>query len=93
MQDFGDSFCLTLLTSDPALAAEADRAGVDRVGLDFERLDKAARQAGHDTRMSDHSLDDLARIARCLTRADSSCASIRSIRRPKATSSRRSRAA
>ena len=70
MQDFGDSFCLTLLTSDPALATAADRAGVDRVGLDFERLDKAARQAGHDTRLSDHSLDDLTRIARRLTRAD-----------------------
>ena len=70
MQDFGDSFCLTLLTSDPTLAAAADRAGVDRVGLDFERLDKAARQSGHDTRLSDHGLDDLERIARCLTHAD-----------------------
>jgi citrate lyase beta subunit len=70
VQDFGERFCLTLLTRDPALAAAADSAGVDRVGLDFERLDKAARQAGHDTRLSDHSLDDLAAIARCLTRAD-----------------------
>ena len=67
---FGDEFCLTLITSDPALAAEAEAAGVDRIGVDLERLDKAARQAQQDTRLSEHRLDDLPVVARALERAD-----------------------
>jgi hypothetical protein len=67
---FGDEFCLTLITDDPILAAEADAAGVNRIGLDFERLGKAERQAGQSTRLSEHSWDDLATIAHSLRRAD-----------------------
>jgi hypothetical protein len=59
MRDFGDAFVLTLLTDDPALAARADQAGVDRIGLDLERLGKAERQAGQDTRLSSHRISDL----------------------------------
>ena len=70
MASFGDAFRLTLLTSDPALAATADRAGVDRIGLDLERLGKAERQAGHDTRLSDHRIEDLAVIAKSINRAE-----------------------
>lgn len=69
MQEFGNSFCLTLITSDPALAMLADRAGVDRIGVDLEVLGKAQRQTGHDTRLSNHTLDDLRRVAGVLTRA------------------------
>ena len=60
MRGFGDAFRLTLLTDDPALAAKADRAGVDRIGLDLERLGKAERQAGEDVRLSEHRIADLA---------------------------------
>jgi hypothetical protein len=67
---FGDEFRLTLITDDPVLAAEADAAGVNRIGLDFERLGKAERQAGQNTRLSEHSWDDLATIAHSLVRAD-----------------------
>ena len=67
---FGDRFRLTLITDDAALAAEADRAGVDRIGVDLEHLGKAQRQAGHDTRLSGHSWDDLARIGGAIARAD-----------------------
>jgi citrate lyase beta subunit len=67
---FGDEFRLTLITNDPALAAEAEAAGVDRVGVDLERLGKADRQAEQDTRLSEHRLDDLALVARSLVRAD-----------------------
>jgi hypothetical protein len=67
---FGDEFRLTLITNDPVLAAEADAAGVDRVGVDLERLGKAERQAEEDTRLSEHRLDDLAAVARSLARAD-----------------------
>ena len=63
---FGDEFGLTLITDDPVLAAEADAAGVNRIGLDFERLGKAERQAGQNTRLSEHSWDDLAAIAQSL---------------------------
>jgi hypothetical protein len=62
---FGDTFGLTLITGDPLLAAEADAAGVN-----FERLGKAERQAGRDTRLSAHTWEDLATIARALVRAD-----------------------
>lgn len=68
--DFGKKFCVTLITNDEQLAATADLAGVNRIGIDLEYLGKAARQAGHDTRMSRHDWDDLARISRCLHRAD-----------------------
>jgi hypothetical protein len=43
---------------------------VNRIGPDFERLGKADRQAGQDTRLSDHSWDDLSRVARSLDHAD-----------------------
>ena len=39
-------FRLTLWTADAALAARADAAGVDRIGVDLDRLGKAERQAG-----------------------------------------------
>ena len=69
MASFGDAFRLTLLTNDPALAAKADLAGVDRIGLDLERLGKPERQAGEDTRLSDHRVEELALIARSIRRA------------------------
>ena len=38
--NLGDRFRLTLFTNRPALALAADRAGVDRIGPDLERLGK-----------------------------------------------------
>ena len=70
MASFGDQFRLTLLTNDPALAAEADRAGVNRVGIDLERLGKAERQAGQEARFSNHGLEDLAAVAPSLDSAE-----------------------
>jgi hypothetical protein len=67
---FGDEFRLTLITNDPVLAALADAAGVDRVGVDLERLGKAERQAAEDTRLSEHRLDDIPVVARSLANAD-----------------------
>jgi hypothetical protein len=66
---FGDAFALTLLTDDPALAKRADEAGVDRIGLDLERIGKAERQAGHDTRLSDHRIADLPVIGAAIGKA------------------------
>ncbi len=63
-------FVLTAITNDPGLAARADAAGVDRVGIDIERLNKSARQ-GHlaHARISNHRLADLADLAPVLRRA------------------------
>lgn len=66
--DFGEAFRLTMLTTDPALAAAGDRAGVQRIGIDFEHLGKAERQAGYDTRVSRHEWSDLAVVAAVLDR-------------------------
>ena len=70
MARFGEEFRFTLITNDPALAARADAAGVDRIGVDIERLNKSGRQ-GHiaSARISDHELADLDRLAPAVHRA------------------------
>jgi hypothetical protein len=60
---------LTLWTDDPALAARADAAGVDRVGVDLERLGKAERQSGLGTWISAHAEHDLAALTPVLAHA------------------------
>jgi len=67
---FGEDFCLTVLTDDPALAAVADAAGVNRIGIDIETLGKAERQAGWNTRIERHDWDGLAAVARVVRRAE-----------------------
>ncbi len=70
MSDFGEDFCLTLLTDDAALAAAADACGVQRIGIDIERLHKAARQPEPGHRISRHDWPDLARLAPLVRRAE-----------------------
>lgn len=48
---------LTFWTGDLGLARAADRAGVDRVGVDLEVIGKAERQGGLDTWISGHKED------------------------------------
>jgi hypothetical protein len=62
-------FVLTLWTADPAVARTADAAGVDRIGVDLERLGKAVRQNGLGTWISPHTRDDLAAIRAVVKRA------------------------
>ena len=62
-------FTFTLWTDDPRLAARADAAGVDRVGVDLETIGKAERQAGRGTWISGHRLEDLGPLRATLTRA------------------------
>ena len=67
---------LSLWTSDVTLAADADAAGVDRIGVDLESRGKASRQAGRGTWMSSHVEGDLSalqsvlRSARLFVRVD-----------------------
>jgi hypothetical protein len=56
---YGQEFILTLFTNDPTLASAGDRAGIDRIGVDVERLGKHARQAHLNTWISDHDEQDL----------------------------------
>jgi hypothetical protein len=64
-----DAFVLTLWTDDPDLARRADAAGVQRIGVDLERLGKSERQRGRRTWISPHTIDDLAAIRPVLSRA------------------------
>jgi hypothetical protein len=66
---FGERFRLTLLTTDPDLAGAGDAAGVQQIGVDLERLGKRDRQRSRTARISDHSIGDLAKVARRLSRA------------------------
>jgi hypothetical protein len=63
-------FVLSLWTNEPALARRADVAGIDRIGVDLERLGKADRQRGLGTWVSPHSEQDLDAIGASVGRAD-----------------------
>ena len=54
---------LTCLTDDPALAAMAAAAGVERIGPDLEQIGKAERQPNLGTRLSWHSTGCLPALA------------------------------
>jgi 2-keto-3-deoxy-L-rhamnonate aldolase RhmA len=64
-----DEFVLTLWTDDPAVAARADAAGIDRVGIDVERVGKAQRQAGLGTWISTHGMESLPALRTALHRS------------------------
>jgi hypothetical protein len=53
---------LIQITNDPAFAHRCDALGGFRLFVDLERLGKAERQAGRNTFISVHQLDDVARI-------------------------------
>ena len=56
-------------TNQPEVAAQAVAAGVDRIFLDLERLGKLERQGHLDTRISQHTFEDLRAIRVALPRA------------------------
>lgn len=60
---------LIQITNDPALAARCDALGSMRLFVDLERLGKAERQAGRNTFISTHALDDVGRVKRVLRHA------------------------
>lgn len=65
---YGQDFKFTLWTNDPALAARADAAGVDRIGLDLETLGKQERQKGLATWISPHREDQLPALRNVIQR-------------------------
>lgn len=66
---YGESFTLTLFTRDPDLAAVADGAGIDRIGVDLEQIGKPVRQGHLPTWISDHQEADLVAIRPMLKQA------------------------
>lgn len=65
-----EDFVLTLWTNDPELATRADAAGVDRIGVDLERLGKAERQRGLGTWISPHRESEVTGLRAALNRAE-----------------------
>jgi hypothetical protein len=63
-----DHVVLTLWTNDPTTARDADAAGIDRIGVDLDRLGKAKRQAGLGTWISPHTVRDLDRLRPAVAR-------------------------
>jgi citrate lyase beta subunit len=60
---------LSLITDDVRLAAEAERAGIDRIMIDLEREGKAQRQAGRNLFQSSHRLESVGPVRDALARA------------------------
>lgn len=60
----GENMSLTLMyiTNNPEVAEIAQKAGVDRIWVDMETLDKELRQGGMDTVKSGHTIEDIKRI-------------------------------
>lgn len=63
---FGGDFVLTLFTNSLELARHADRAGIQRIGLDLERIGKAQRQGHLRTWVSNHVEEEVAAIGASL---------------------------
>lgn len=63
------SLKLMYITKTPAIAAIAEKAGVDRIFVDMEYIGKSKRQGGMDTVQSFHTLDDVLAIRKILTKS------------------------
>ena len=60
---------LMYITNDPDIAQIAEDAGVDRIFIDMEYIGKSARQGGMDTVQSHHTVDDVRRIRKVISKA------------------------
>ena len=60
---------LMYITNRPDIAQIAESAGVDRIFVDMEFIGKDERQGGLDTVQSHHTVQDVLRIRRAVTRA------------------------
>ncbi len=59
------SLTLMYITNNPDIALIAQKAGVDRIWVDMESLDKELRQGGMDTVQSHHTIEDIKKL-RCV---------------------------
>lgn len=63
------SLTLMLLTNDRQFAKTAQSAGVDRIFVDLEFLNKRERQRSRNTLISDHTLEDVGMMRSILTKS------------------------
>ena len=61
---------LMYITNNTDVAKIAENAGVDRIFIDLETVGKQERQGGMDTVQSKHSIDDIKKIRKCITKAE-----------------------
>lgn len=61
---------LMYITNDPDVAKIAESSGVDRIFVDMEYIGKAARQGGMDTVQSHHTIKDIEKIRKHISKAD-----------------------
>ena len=61
---------LMYITNNTDVARIAENAGVDRIFIDLETVGKQERQGGMDTVQSHHTLEDISKIKRALTKAE-----------------------
>lgn len=61
---------LMYITNEPDVAAIADQAGVDRIFVDLEILDKEARQPNMDTVKSHHKVSDIGLVKKAVSKAE-----------------------
>ncbi|MBV1928182.1 MAG: aldolase [Gammaproteobacteria bacterium] len=64
------SLKLMLLASEPGLALEAERAGVDRVFYDLEFLNKRERQRGRNTVISNNTVEGISSVRAVLNQSE-----------------------
>ncbi len=64
------SLTLMYITNNPEVAEIAQRAGVDRVWVDMEYIDKDLRQGGMDTVQSHHTIEDIKKLRPVVTTAE-----------------------
>lgn len=57
---------LLLITNNPKVASIADKAGVDWIFIDLETKGKQKRQAGRNTVISSHTVDDIIKVKKIL---------------------------
>jgi len=61
---------LMYITNRQDVARVAENAGVDRIFVDLEHIDKALRQYGMDTVQSHHTIEDVKNIRQVVTKAE-----------------------
>lgn len=64
------SMKLMLLTNDCNFAAQAQDAGVDRIFLDLEYINKRERQRGKNTLISENKIEDVAKMRQVITKSE-----------------------
>ena len=64
-----DHLNLMFITNDPDIALIAEASGVNRIFIDLEYIGKSERQGGMDTVQSHHTIEDIVKIRKVITKS------------------------